>query len=266
MAHSATARDNFAASAKQMLDKYAFDGIDSMLIMASSTAQLLMQPVDWEHPENETQGSDYTSLLATLRKNLPASKYLITSALPAGTWALKYINLSKAASYMDYINLMAYDFAGPWTSMSGYQAQLHTPVDSSDDMKSSGQSAVRYMVSTGVPINKIVLGIPVYGRSFLGVSHINQKYKGSGGQDGVFEYNQLPRPGTQEQADLKVGAAYCVGGDGGFVTYDNPDTVRMKAAYVKQYKLAGMFYWTGPGDAKGGRSLVAAGYKALNGS
>ncbi|KAL8706726.1 MAG: hypothetical protein Q9201_000251 [Fulgogasparrea decipioides] len=247
MASSAKARENFAASAKLMLDTYGFDGLD----------------IDWEHPENANQGSDYTSLLAILRKHLPAPKYLITSALPAGTWALQYINLSKATLYMDFVNLMAYDFAGPWSSMSGYQAQLHTPANSSADMKTSGQSAVEYMISKGVPAKKVCLGIPIYGRSFLGVSHINQQFTASGGQDGTFEYNQLPRPGTQEQIDQQAGAAFCVGGDGGLVTYDNPDTVRLKARFARQQGLAGLFYWTGPGDKKGPRSLVAAGHKAL---
>ncbi|KAL8738448.1 MAG: hypothetical protein Q9181_000762 [Wetmoreana brouardii] len=266
MASSAKARENFAASAKHMLDTYGFDGLDSMLMMLSSTVRSLMWTVDWEHPENAKQGSDYTSLLATLRKYLPAPKYLITSALPAGTWALQYINLSKASSYMDFVNLMAYDFAGPWTSMSGYQAQLHAPANSPADMKTSGQSAVQYMISKGVPAKKICLGIPIYGRSFLGVSHINQKFKASGGQDGTFEYEQLPRPGTREQIDHQAGAAFCVGGDGGLVTYDNPDTVRLKARFARQQGLAGLFYWTGPGDKKGPRSLVAAGHEALFGA
>lgn len=109
MASSSTARENFASSAKHMLDTYELDGLD----------------IDWEHPDDSKKGADYVSLLATLRKHLPAPHYLLTSALPAGTWALQHIDLGKAASHMDYVNIMAYDFAGPWTKMSGYQAQLH---------------------------------------------------------------------------------------------------------------------------------------------
>ena len=167
---------------------------------------------------------------------------------------------------MDYVNIMAYDFAGPWCKMSGYQAQLYTPPNCPADMKTSGQSSVQYMRSKGVPANKICLGIPVYGRSFLGAARINQSFTSSGGQEGTFEYSQLPRPGTQELVDRQAGAAYCVGGDGGLVTYDNSDTVQMKAQFAKQQNLGGLFYWTGSGDKKGQHSLVAAGYKALNSS
>ncbi|KAL8933718.1 MAG: hypothetical protein Q9216_006237 [Gyalolechia sp. 2 TL-2023] len=256
MASSSTTRENFALSAKHMLDTYGLDGLDS---------GLASEYFDWEHPDDSKKGTNYVSLLATLRRHLPAPEYLLTSALPAGTWALQHIDLGKAASHMDYVNIMAYDFAGPWGKMSGYQAQLYTPPSSPADMKTSGQSSVHYMRSKGVPAKKICLGIPAYGRSFLEASSIHQRFKSSGGQEGTFEYNQLPRPGTQEQVDPHAGAAFCVGGDGGLVTYDNPDTVSIKARFIKQESLAGFFYWTGPGDQKGPRSLVAAGYKALHG-
>ncbi|KAI4228749.1 MAG: hypothetical protein LQ349_006504 [Xanthoria aureola] len=250
VAASPAAREQFGISAKQMLDTYGLDGLD----------------VDWEHPDDKKKGADYTTLMATLREHLPAPKYLLTSALPAGAWSLQYIDLGKAVGHMDYVNLMAYDFAGPWGKMSGYQAQLHVPPNSPEDMRNSGQTAVDYMRSKGVPADKITLGIPAYGHSFIGASNINQPFKPSGGDEGTFEYTKLPRPGAVEKVNRDAVAAYCVGGDGGLVTYDNPETVRMKAQFAKEQKLAGLFYWTGPGDMKGPRSLVSAGYEAMRSS
>ncbi|KAL9047386.1 MAG: hypothetical protein Q9214_000021 [Letrouitia sp. 1 TL-2023] len=219
--------------------------------------------LDWEHPENPSQGADYVSLLKVLRESLTAPRYLVTTALPAGEWALRNIDLKKAQSSLDYINLMAYDFSGPWTSTSGHQSQLFAPPDAPPESQSSGGSAVAYLKSKGVPSNKILLGIPVYGRSFLGASQINQKFTGSGGHEGTFEYRELPRPGAQEQFDQQAVAAFCVGGDGGFVSYDNPRTVELKAQFAKREKLAGLFYWTGTGDKNGSESLVAAGNRVL---
>ncbi|KAI4158851.1 MAG: hypothetical protein LQ342_007087 [Letrouitia transgressa] len=247
VARSPEARKTFAASAKRLVDAYHFDGID----------------IDWEHPENPSQGADYVSLLKALRESLTAPKYLVTTALPAGEWALRNIDLKKAQSSLDYINLMAYDFSGPWTSTSGHQSQLYAPPQAPPESQSSGGSAVAYMKSKGVPSNKILLGIPVYGRSFLGASQINQKFTGSGGHEGTFEYRELPRPGAQEQFDQHAVAAFCVGGDGGFVSYDNPRTVELKAQFAKREKLAGLFYWTGTGDKNGSESLVAAGHRVL---
>ncbi|KAL8668957.1 MAG: hypothetical protein Q9168_006439 [Polycauliona sp. 1 TL-2023] len=266
VAASPDAREQFGTSAKDLLDTYGLDGLDGKVIANFPVEQRLIPAVDWEHPDNDQKGTDYVALMTTLRKHLPAPQYLVTSALPAGAWALKHIDLAKAARQMDYVNLMAYDFAGPWGQMSGFQAQLHVPPHTPDNMKNSGQAAVQYMRSKGVPANKITLGIPAYGHSFIGASNVNQKFKSSGGDGGSFEYSQLPRPGTEERINKQAVAAYCVGGDGGLVTYDNPETVRMKAQFAKEQNLAGLFYWTGPGDTRGPRSLVAAGYDAMRSS
>lgn len=179
-------------------------------------------------------------------------------------WALKNIDLYQAAGYVDFINLMTYDFTGPWTETAGHQSQLDLPANPySGEGPKSCRSAVTYALSRGVPSRKIMIGIPVYGRSFLGATKAGDSYQGQGGQEGTFQYKDLPRPGTKELVDMEVGAAFCVGGDGGFVTYDNPLTVQLKARFVKEQRLGGLFYWAGTGDAEGPRSLVETGYNAL---
>ncbi|KAI9776126.1 MAG: hypothetical protein M1835_005600 [Candelina submexicana] len=249
VASNQTARHTFAYSARQLIDSYGFDGID----------------VDWEHPSDEVQGVNYIHLLAAIRSYIPAPRYIVTSALPAGEWALRYINLGFAASYLDYINVMTYDFSGPWVDSTGHQAQLFTPSQPhSPAAVTSCDSAVNYMRSQGVPPNKILLGIPLYGRSFLGTNNVGQLYSGHGGEEGTFDYKDLPRTGAQEFVDPSVGAAYCVGGDGGFVTYDTTQTVGQKADYATQNGLGGLFYWTGTADARGSRSLIETGYTKLH--
>ena len=161
---------------------------------------------------------------------------------------------------------MAYDFSGPWTETTGHQAQLCNSNRTANEFSGvSCHTGVSYLISQGVPENKILLGVPAYGRSFLGANDIDQKYSGAGGEEGCFQYKDLPRPGTREAVDVSCGAAFCTGADGGFVTYDNPDTVKMKAQYVKQHGLAGLFYWSVLGDAEGRRSLVCNGFQALHG-
>jgi chitinase len=59
-------------------------------------------------------------------------------------------------------------------------------------------------------------------------------------------------------------AAFCIGGDGGFVTYDNVDTVAAKARYAKSRGLGGMFFWHGLADKAGDRSLIYTSYKTLH--
>lgn len=224
--------------------------------------------VDWEHPSDSRQGEDYVQLLATLRAYLPAPQYTLSSALPAGQWALQHINLAHASHYLDMVNLMSYDFSGPWVKKCGHHAQLFTPqIPHSPDAAISCHSAVSYMVRQGVPPGKIVMGVPAYGRSFTKCKGVGHSYSGHAGEEGTFEYKDLPRPGAKEHFDEQVGAAYSVGGDGGFVTYDTPRTVQMKARYVRQNGLGGLFYWTGTGDASAHtekeRSLVYNGFLGL---
>ena len=208
---------------------------------------------------------DYLHLLSALRAFLPTPAYILTSALPGTQWGLRNINIAAAASHLNFINLMTYDFSGPWVDSAGHHAQLHPPKHPHNDAASlSCISAIHFMLSNGVPSSKIVMGIPAYGRSFVGATKVGQSFSGSAGEEGTFEYKDLPRPGTKEQVDRSVGAAYCVGGDGGFVTYDNPETVKMKAEVARKLQLGGLFYWTGTADVKGPRSLIETGYSSLH--
>jgi len=224
-----------------------------------------MNLVDWEHPANPEQGNDYVNLLATLRAYLPMPRFCLTTALPAAEWALVNIPLARAAQYVNFINVMAYDFCGPWEKLCGHHAQLFTPTQPYSSAASiSVQSAISYYLSQGVPPKQLVLGVPTFGRSFLNTNGVGHPYSGQGGDEGTFEYRELPRPGAEEQFDATLGATFCHGGDGGFVTYDNPVTVKMKAKFVKQNDLQGLFYWTGTSDAPGARSLVYSGYEELH--
>ncbi len=246
VAASAALRDNFGRSARGLVAASDLDGIDS-----KSTIRLYLHTceavcyrtieskadmciiVDWEHPCDAQQGRDFLSLLATVRLHLPNDEYLLTAALPAGYWVLQHIDLYRAQEYLDFINLMAYDFYGPWTPTAGHHAQLYP----GNTGELSGSVAVDYVKSTGFPAKKILLGIPAYGRSFLGANGPGETCRGYGGEEGSFEYRDLPRPGTEERVDNARVAASCVGGDGGFVSYDNPQTVTVKGRYCKAEQL-----------------------------
>ncbi|KAI9840151.1 MAG: hypothetical protein M1838_004196 [Thelocarpon superellum] len=252
VAADASTRTRFGQSAHALVVEYGLDGIDVL-------------EVDWEHPANAEQGRHYVQLLRAIRESLPAPDFLLTSALPAGQWALQHIHLGHAQTYLDFVNVMTYDFSGPWVDVAGHHAQLFAPAHPHNDAaRISGQTAVEYMRGHGVPAEKLVLGVPSYGRSFVGASGVGQPYSGHAGTDGTFDYCDLPRPGAQEFMDTTVVAASCVGGDGGFVSYDNADSVRLKAAFAVEYSLAGLFYWTGTGDQKGSGSLVRAGFARLH--
>lgn len=190
--------------------------------------------VAWEYPCDAQQGYDFLALLAAIRIHLPEEHYILTAALPANKAILQFLDLKLVTEYLDFINLMAYDFFGSWTPKAGHHSQLYAM----NKEETSGSAGVSYLMSKGFPPKKILLGIPTFGRSFLHCSGAGHKFKGVGGaEDGTFEYSQLPRKGCKEVVDKRHVAAQCVGADGGFVTYDNPDTVKIKAGFCKQKGL-----------------------------
>ncbi|KAK2073851.1 hypothetical protein P8C59_008096 [Phyllachora maydis] len=250
VASNAMLRHNFARSARDLVEASGLDGID----------------VAWEYPCTPEQGVDFLALLAAIRLQLPEEHYLLTAALPAAKGVLQCIDLAQAAAHVDFVNLAAYDFCGPWTHRSGHQAQLYSLAPPREN-ETSGAAAVQSLLAAGVPGKKVLLGIPLFGRSFLHAGGPGQRFRGAGGLDGCFLYNELPRPGTREQTDKKVVAAQCVGADGGFVSYDNPETVKTKAGFCQQKGLGGLFYCNASADAADSqRSLVATGFRALHSS
>lgn len=192
--------------------------------------------VVWQYPTDNVQGANFLALLAAVRIYLPEEHYLLTTALPASRAILSNIDLSRAANYLDLLNLMAYDFYGHWTSRSGHHSQLF-PSSSKEDGDFCGAGVIAYIISQGFPARKVLFGIPLFGRSFPGVTGPGHRFSKPSG-DGTLEYHQLPRKGSKEHVDKRACAAFCVSsGSTGFTSYDNPDTVKMKAAFVKQKGL-----------------------------
>ena len=221
-------------------------------------------PVDWEHPQDPTAGHNYILFLKAIRAALP-SPYLLTTALPVGEYCLKHIDLRAAAHLLDFLNLMGYDFTGSWTDVSGHHAQLLPPSQNLNEvyptLRKSVQGGVDYVISHGFPSRKVLLGVPAYARYFGQARGPGHPFKGAG----EIEYCDLPHEWViGAQVDERVAAASFVDEGGkGFVSFDVPKTVRIKARYAKAMQLGGLFYWHGAGNRRDGQSLVASGWDEL---
>ncbi len=222
--------------------------------------------VDWEHPSDPDEGTNYLHLLQTLRAHLPAPRYLLTTALPVAAYCLKHINLFAASHVLDFLNLMCYDFTGPWTEVSGHQAQLLPPPNPDDVLpvlRRSSHHGIDYLVTHGFPRKKILMGIPAYARCFPGARAAGHPFRKD--ECSELDYCELPPEWvTSAKIEVELGAAsYVDEGGKGFVSLDVPATVRQKAGYAKAMGIGGLFYWTGVGDVEGPNSLVAAGWAGL---
>lgn len=73
----------------------------------------------------------------------------------------------RSVSYLDFINLMAYDFHGKWERETGHNAPLYSSsLDSEWQKQLSVDNAATMWVKLGAPKEKLIIGMPTYGRSF----------------------------------------------------------------------------------------------------
>ena len=255
-----------------------FDGID----------------IDWEYPVCCGLGSNYrpedkqnyTALLAEFRRQLdqidPA--LLLTIAAPAGPHNIVNHEFSKFPQYLDFMNLMAYDYHGSWDAQTGFLAPMYR--DSDDPFAQKGwsmdETVQTYLTQYGIPKEKLVLGLPFYGRSWTGVTPgpngdgLYQSATGDGpgerDEPGMLNYNTImsryaPTYSKYYNNEARVPWLY----DGtNFITYDDPTTIAEKARYIVQHNLAGAMFWNLMSDIKGNPapsdSLLSTLWNALGGT
>ena len=252
IAATETGRHTFARSAVKLVTDWGFDGID----------------VDWEYPENTAQGANFVLLLKACRDELDRYaaehrlnyRFTLTVATSAGEANYKSLDFKGMDDVIDTWYLMAYDYAGSWDKTSGHQSALHADKTNPEATKFNTEDAVKAYLQKGVPADKISLGMPLYGRSFMGTKGIGMPYSAAGdgsNGEGTWLYKDLPRPGATEFWDPVVVAAYSLDNSTGeLVTYDTVKSTEVKMEWVKDNGLAGAMFWEASGDKTGTDSLV----------
>ncbi|KAK1765841.1 chitinase [Phialemonium atrogriseum] len=262
-ASTPASRALFAQSAVALMGDWGFDGID----------------VDWEYPADAVQAQNLVDLLKAVRAELDSYAaahargyhFLLTIASPAGPDNYGKMQLAAMSKVLDFFNLMAYDYAGSWDSTSGHQANLYRDPGNPASTPFSTDAAIDAYLAAGVPAAKIVLGMPIYGRSFEQTAGPGKPYTGGVGsgswENGVWDYKALPRAGAKEVYDGAAGATYSYdGATREMISYDTADMVQRKVAYLRGRGLAGSMFWEASADRTDDASLILTSYKALGGS
>jgi len=281
MASTEAGRSAFADSCVSYIRKYKFDGVD----------------IDWEYPcfvrqpdynlagDQACNGkpedkTNYTLLLQKLRQKLDAAgiadgrKYYLSVAAPGGYDKIEgpqtFQEPEKYGQYIDWMNVMTYDYHGGWDTITGHLAPIYpnpnspfptSPVDIKN--KYNADAIIKYYISKGIPPEKINIGAAYYGRSWKNVEN--------GGTYGLFQ-RATPRDfyetnwnyGVEPFYTLKEwesNSAYYKGYDTIskaaflynassklFYTYDNERSVADKCDYMFSNNLGGIFFWEFTGD------------------
>ena len=232
-----------------------FDGID----------------IDWEFPVSgglpgnvarPEDRANYTLLMQEFRRRLDELEaesgrhYLLTIAAPAGAGTYANIELRAISQHLDWLNLMAYDFHGSWDKTTGLHAPLYaSPVDpGGSDL--NVHAAVQAYLAAGVPADKLVLGVPFYGRGWAGVPDVDHGLyqplthlpRGTWEQ-GAFDYKDLARNyvdlnGYTRYWHEEAKTSWLYNPETQiFITYDDVESLALKAEYVKQWNLGGVMFW-----------------------
>lgn len=162
--------------------------------------------------------------------------------------------------YLDYWNLMAYDYAGSWDTTSGHQANLYPDPANNASTPFSTLRAVTDYIAAGIPASKIILGMPIYGRSFESTSGLGEPYSGIGTgtwEAGVWDYKVLPKSGATEYYDDIAGASYSYDSSTQeLISYDTVGSVQKKTTWLLKEGLGGAMFWEASADRNGTGSLI----------
>lgn len=206
---SEVARKNIVRSAVKTVRDLSLDGID-----------LDYEDWDWgKDTGNIAKQAAVLDLLTQLRAELGNSAILSAAAsvnaLENGWYS------SEIVSLLDYITIMTYDKTGTWSTSEG----PHAPYE-----YFTGASITA--INLGIPNEKIIPGIPFYGRVFpsgkpansyiIAYSDIVKTYSGAENKDSILSDH---------------------------LWYDGLPMVSKKAQYIKDHKLGGVMIWEITQDA-----------------
>lgn len=246
IAASEELRKIFAQNLEKFLRENKYDGID----------------FDWEFPEGPQDKKNFVLLLKEVKeyfkkKGGVATYFLITMAVNPGHFYAQWLDYEGFDKFIDFYNVMTYDFHGSWSDHCGHNSPLYTGKDTFDN--SSCDAAVDYIVNTRlVKAEKVNLGIPFFGRKFLTCGDINEKCPGNC-KDEYMQYytiHSLIGFGWQEKWDDAARVPYLIQSGGkNVISYDNAKSIKEKVKYALEKNLGGVFVWDITGDYVNGENI-----------
>jgi hypothetical protein len=182
---------------------------------------------------------------------------MLTAAIAANKPNLYNYDLKSAGQYLNWFNLMTYDYHGIWNNASAHHTNLlSSPMDTTrNGVEDSFDRSVKYLIdSLGINSWKIIPGAAFYGKSWVNVNSAN----GGLYQPGTFaahgwgNYSMLctlEANGYKYYWDSLAMAPWLYNKDKKiFWTFEDPKSIALKSRYVDAYNLGGLMFWELTGD------------------
>jgi len=238
-------RARFAHWCVRHIKAYGFDGID----------------VDWEYPGYQPHNGtvedkeNYNFLLQAIRDSLNALEkethqyYLLSAALAASATHTAQIDMPFVSEILDFLNIMTYDFFGPWEPISNHNAPLFAPAQGEPSHNFDAAFKL-YTQEYKIPPEKINLGVPFYGHSYANCPGLHSPHNSTGktffSEIGGSSYVNLfhHRHLFTRHWDDRAKVPYLYSDSLQLlVSYDDPESVGLKADYVIQNQARGLIIW-----------------------
>lgn len=254
MAADPSGRRQFINSAIAYAKKYGFDGID----------------LDWEYPADSARGgqdADYNNYLTLLKefRQTAGQNFIITiasAAVPKGskTGDQFFLWLAQCSQYLDWFNVMSYDYHGAFDDPKTMGTGVNAPLlkDSVPNGTFDIKDTVDAYLKANIPKEKIVLGMPTYGRSYVVANRTDgygKPFSGPGpagaatATPGILAYFEILKKIANGELDVQKWddatlTPYTYSSKTGlWVSYDNPKSLAYKVSYLIKKELGGAMVW-----------------------
>lgn len=224
MARSTRKRNAFVRNCRDIIREYNLDGID----------------LDWEFPGTTAGGhtaskgdaKNYGKVVRDLRKALGKDKWISFYSNNSG----KFIDFDVMLPYVNYVNVSGYNLSTPQPGKRLYHQSALYP-SSECGLWCVSKSVARH-IDLGVPREKILLGIPFFGRGESPFpSYVEDK--------SIDRYST----GTVYVWDDDAKAPYYADSEGKLVLgFDNERSIGIKSDFIRDNGLAGGFIWNYDAD------------------
>lgn len=239
---SDTGRKAFAASVRRFVQRYQLDGFD----------------MDWESPVigskfgpgQPEEKAHFTEVIRELRKALPPPLELSFDANSFRESVLQSFDWPQLMPQVDFVNLMTYGLPNDKKGHTGHHSALY----SSPWQTESIHSAIQLLDSLNVPLNKVLIGAAFYGFVVQQVDSVNHGLGQRGKASKDAKYRDIVAQYTAKRGytacwDSLAQAPYLYSApERVFITYDTPESCRLKTRYALDHRLGGIMYWKLNGD------------------